>query len=311
MSQWGISAIVFMVLNTLASIISDIIISAMQSGLFDYVSNWITIPIVNQVILWGEAIAIVLVIAIRIGVGISQGILTDEVKAPEYLFKSVGSVVLIGLMPVFCNLVIVGGQTMMQDVLGICGTSQRFVDKIEIDYLGVFTKDLFNLVTQPSGEVITVLVNNLVGAVVLIMMLIVFFELMKRQIEMLVISVAAPFVGIKVATENSSGDYWGYLTNLFGMCVVQWIQTLFLSIGMQVYTIWMKAAQGNNLFTGLIVPSGVNSSTWYVMAIMIAILLAAINVPSLLDHWTFSGSGSTSITNLFVRSAMTKAMPVK
>ena len=311
MSQWGISAIVFMVLNTLASIISDIIISAMQSGLFDYVSNWITIPIVNQVILWGEAIAIVLVIAIRIGVGISQGILTDEVKAPEYLFKSVGSVVLIGLMPVFCNLVIVGGQTMMQDVLGICGTSQRFVDKIEIDYLGVFTKDLFNLVTQPSGEVITVLVNNLVGAVVLIMMLIVFFELMKRQIEMLVISVAAPFVSIKVATENSSGDYWGYLTNLFGMCVVQWIQTLFLSIGMQVYTIWMKAAQGNNLFTGLIVPSGVNSSTWYVMAIMIAILLAAINVPSLLDRWTFSGSGSTSITNLFVRSAMTKAMSVK
>lgn len=305
--QWVISALLFMSLTWFTSLVSGIIISAMQSGLFDYVSNWISIPIVNQVILWGEAIAIVLVIAIRIGVGISQGILTDEVKAPEYLFKSVGSVVLIGLMPVFCNLVIVAGQTMMQDVLGVCGTSKRFVENLDLNCLEVFSKDVFNTLTDMSGEVFTIVVNNIVGTIALVLMLIVFFELMKRQVEMLVISVAAPFVGIKVATENSSGDYWGYLTNLFGMCIVQWVQTLFLSIGMQVYTIWSTMSAGYNLLPAD--PAASGATAWYTIAIMIAILLAAINVPSLLDRWTFSGSGTTSITNLFVRGAMNKAMP--
>ena len=42
---------------------------------------------------------------------------------------------------------------------------------------------------------------------------------------------------------------------------------------------------------------------------MIAILLAAINVPSLLDRWTFSGSGGQMLTAMFMRSGMNRAIP--
>lgn len=309
MDQWMISKVCFMCQTWLVAIVSDAAISAMQSGLFDFASNWITIPIVNQVIVWGQAIAIVLVIAIRVAVGISRGILSDEIKAPEYLFKSVGAVALIGLMPVFCNLIILAGQTMMHDVLGICGNSRQFVESLDVDWLGIFADTTLNTMQNLTGMYLTTCINNLAGAVALILMVVVFFELLKRQVEMLIVAVVAPWVGIKVATEDSSGDYWSYLTGLFGMCVVQWVQTLFLNIGMQVYTVWVTHAQQNDLFTGVILPTGANGDVWYLLALMIAILLAAINVPSLLDRWTFSGSGGQMLTAMFMRSGMNRAMP--
>lgn len=301
MGQEVISVACFAVLTWLTSLVSDSIITMMQSGLFDYISNWVTIPIVSQVIIWGQVISITVVIAIRIGVGISQGILRDEVRAPEYLFRSVGAVVLIGLMPIFCDLIIVAGQTMMSDVMGMVSTSKELVDEIQPNYLDYIVKGVINTATDITGQTLTVVLNNVVGTFVLILMLIVFFALLKRQVEMLVIGVAAPWAGIKIATENQSSDYWAYLTNLFGMCVVQWVQALFLAIGMQTYSVWIKLSGTNDLFS---IADVVNPEPWYAMALMIAVLLAAINVPSLLDRWTFSGSGSSSVTNLLMRTAM-------
>lgn len=305
----AVGAIGSALITWFASLIADSILAAMNSGLFEYVTNWMTIPVLGQAILWGQAISIVVVVCIRIAVGINQGILQDEMRAPEYLFKSVGAVVLIGIMPILCSLVITFGQTAVND---LAGYASRSVDVTEIHYAADNIKTIDEVLSDiGDASLIDVLITDasevtlgsVVTLVVMVLVLLVYLELMVRQVQMLVISVAAPWVGIKIATENSADQYWEYLANLMGMFIVQAIQALFLAICLVQYKVWSGMAL--NLFDA-------NSGAWYPTIILIALLLGTLSIPSLLDRWTFSGSsgrGGMAMASV-VRGARGGRVPV-
>ena len=285
---FGLAAIWFL------GVISDTILNGLSSGLFDYATNWISIPSVGQIILWGQAISIVLVVIIRIAVAINKGILSDEIKAPEYLFKSVGSVVLVAIMPIACNVVITAGHYMMQDILHIAsdGAALSGVPST-LDSLAAIGTDqgqsLSDALTE--GMVPKLLVRSILVTAAAVIALSIYIELMVRQVQMLIVGCAAPWVGVKVATESDSGQYWDLLVGLFGMCLVQVLQTFFLFVSLAQLATLLKDDPSNfayALFNG-------DFNAWYKAAIVFALLIGTKSIPSLLDRWTFAGSGGRSM----------------
>lgn len=302
-SQSSIGAILgglmTIVITMVAGQIAATILSLLQTNFFLYTTNWITIPVMGQVILWGQAISIVIVIAIRIAVGINQGILRDEIKAPEYIFKSVGAVALIGVMPIACDLILNFGQHAVADMAGISqGLMTASVDT------NTFLKGLEEgiqalgggqLNGEDAGSVLTdtllaFALSYIMIAVVCFMIVSIDLQMIIRQIEMMVLSVAAPWVGIKASFENGSSQYWEFLTNLFGMCITQAIQTVFLALCFQTFNVWYDAGVGNLLAS--------DGNSWYRLMLLLGLLVATKNIPQLLDRWTFSGGSSSSLSRL-------------
>ena len=278
----------------LLGVVSDTILNGLSSGLFDYAANWISIPSVGQIILWGQAISIVLVVIVRIAVAINKGILQDEIKAPEYLFKSVGSVVLVAIMPIACNVVITAGHYMMQDILHIASNGAALSDiPATLDSLASVGTDQGQSLSDAlsEGMIPKLLVRSILVTAAAVIALSVYLELMVRQVQMLVIGCAAPWVGVKVASESDSGQYWDLLVGLFGMCLVQVLQTFFLFVSLAQLATLLKDDPTNfaaALFTG-------DFNAWYKAAIVFALLIGTKSIPSLLDRWTFAGSGGRSM----------------
>lgn len=277
----------------LLSAISDVVLNAIASGLFDYASNWISIPAVGQVILWGQAISIVLVVVVRIAVGINKGILQDELRAPEYLFKSVGAVVLVAIMPIACNLVITAGHYMMRDVLNISmaaahapGVSSNLSDLAAI---GTDASEM-SLDELLQGFVPQLLFRAVIVAAAAMLCVSIYVELMVRQVQMLVVGCAAPWVGVKAATESDSGQYWDLIVGLLGMCLIQVLQTFFLYVSLAQLATLLQA--GTLDFAGAIFNG--DFTAWYKTVIVFALLIATKSIPALLSRWTFAGSGGRS-----------------
>lgn len=288
-----VGLLVGLALIWLLGYVSDVLLSAMASGLFDYATNWITIPSVGQIILWGQAISIVLVVIIRIAVAINKGILSDEIKAPEYLFKSVGSVVLVAIMPIACNVVITAGHYMMQDVLHIASDGAALSGApSSLDALAAVGSGDSDLGAALSdGTIPKLLTRTVVVAAAAFISISVYLELMVRQVQMLVVGCAAPWVGVKVATESDSGQYWDLLVGLLGMCLVQILQTFFLFVSLAQLATLLSLDQ-THYMEGLF---GGDLTTWYQTAIVFALLIGTKSIPSLLDRWTFAGSGGRSM----------------
>ncbi len=288
------------VLTMVAGQVAATILSLLQTNFFLYTTNWITIPVMGQVILWGQAISIVIVIAIRIAVGINSGIIRDEIKAPEYLFKSVGAVALIGIMPIACDLIITFGQHAVADVAGLSSgimstgiEAETFLKSLED---GV--QALSNGASGSGEDAISVLTDTLLAfalnyimiAVTCFMIISIYLQMIIRQIEMIVVSVAAPWVGIKASFENGSDQYWEFLTSLFGMCIVQALQTVFLALCFQTFNDWYNNGVGNLL--------AADGLSWYRLMLLLGLLIATKSIPDLLDRWTFSGGTASSLSRM-------------
>ena len=292
-----LGGIMTIVITMVAGQIAATIISLLQTNFFLYTTNWITIPVLGQVILWGQAISIVIVIAVRIAVGINQGILRDEIKAPEYIFKSVGAVALIGIMPIACDLILNFGQHAVADIAGLSQgimtttvDTNTFLKSLEdgLQALSTGGSDVSeNGVSVLTDTLLAFALNYIMIAVTCFMIISVYLQLIIRQIEMMILSVAAPWVGIKGSFENGSSQYWEFLTNLFGLCITQAIQTLFLALCFQTFNVWYDAGVGNLLAS--------DGKSWYRLMLLLGILVATKNIPQLLDRWTFSGGSAGSL----------------
>ncbi len=308
------------VVTMLAGQIAATILSLLQTNFFLYTTNWITIPIMGQVILWGQAISIVIVIAIRIAVGINSGIIRDEIKAPEYLFKSVGAVALIGIMPIACDLIITFGQHAVADVAGISGNvmstsidTNVFLKSLEdsIQALGGGTVDGEGEAGVLTDTLLAFALNYIMIAVTCFIIISIYLQMIIRQVEMIIVSVAAPWVGIKASFENGSDQYWEFLTSLFGMCIVQAIQTVFLALCFKTFGDWYNNGIGNLLAS--------DGLSWYRLMLLLGLLIATKSIPDLLDRWTFSGGTASSLSRMIpmlmrhrgsgaVRGAMSKGI---
>lgn len=267
----------------------------------DMMASWITVPILGKVIFWGQAVSVAIAVAIRVYIGVKEGLLANGGPKPpsfgEYMFKSVFSVVMVGMMPVFCQLIMWFGQTMMSDIMGVMpwktlnGLSSMQnawgLDKYNDTYGAMNSVDLPNVAAAT--------VSNVVIMVALILVLLTLWALLKRQVEMLVVSVIAPWVGIKIATSNDDNQYSEFLTSLFGMCVTQWVQYLFLMIGVNALAQWIGPL--SNMYKADI------TSSFGTAVIVLIMLSVAVGVPSLLDRWTYTG-GSSGMRGFVLGSVM-------
>lgn len=296
-----VGKLVSLVFVLVCSVIATAVMYALQCGLFDYLCNWVSIPALGQVIVWGQAISVGIVVVIRIGVGIYDGILQDKTRAPEYLFKTVAAVVAIGVMPIAVDLVISFIYTSMADVVGWLGSSAEIsfdFEKIEDHWT-----DLADEPLDTIAAVVGICLGPLFGAVACVFTVKIYLQLMVRQFQMLIISVIAPWVGIKAATDTSSGQYWEFLANLLGMGITQIVQGLFLWIALQNFFAWMQAGvwDGFDLLSG---------DCWYTTLIMLALFMATHSVEGLVDRWTFAGgTSSPRMPRLFGGRSM--MMPLK
>lgn len=270
-----------MILGFFAGGIIEFALVPMISGFFDASVNFLSIPIVSTVILWGQGISIAAVIALRVGIGIKEMMLGSpdrEFSLTEYVYKSVTAIILVALMPTLCAAVINLGDTMLADIKGGIG-AEAVLDNLT-------TNDYETLLAGTNQvAVIQMLISSILLLVALIMCVIVMYQFAKRQIEMGIVALIAPWVSILAGTTNDSSQYWDLLKNLFGMCVTQWLQYLLCIIGMS----WLAnlAASAGDVYSLTLVPQ-----TFVSMFFILAIFGASIGVARLIDRYTFSSASS-------------------
>ena len=270
-----------MILGFFAGGIIEFALVPMISGFFDASVNFLSIPIVSTVILWGQGISIAAVIALRVGIGIKEMMLGSpdrEFSLTEYIYKSVTAIILVALMPTLCAAVINLGDTMLADIKGGIG-AEAVLDNLT-------TNDYETLLAGANPvAVIQMLISSILLLVALIMCVIVMYQFAKRQIEMGIVALIAPWVSILAGTTNDSSQYWDLLKNLFGMCVTQWLQYLLCIIGMS----WLAnlAASAGDVYSLTLVPQ-----TFVSMFFILAIFGASIGVARLIDRYTFSSASS-------------------
>lgn len=275
-------------------------ITLLSTNIASWLVNWITIPGAGTMILWGQAIAIVVVIVIRIAVGINNGILKDEIKAPEYLFKSVGSIVLIGLMPIAIDLTLAFAHSAMSDVLGWNTLASSFSTDS-----GDFLTTIENNIKAMSSDgllvnLLNLLLTNIAILVIALIMTSTVFQLFVRQAEMVILSIAAPWVGIKTATEHSSSDYWEFLQNMIGMGVVQVIQYFALIVCFKNFGDWYSGGPGTFIGSATFLSSNVENinGSWQKFFLLMALVVVTANIGNLLSRWLFSGGSVSSMTRI-------------
>lgn len=270
-----------MILGFFAGGIIEFALVPMISGFFDASVNFLSIPIVSTVILWGQGISIAAVIALRVGVGIKEMMLGSperEFSLTEYVYKSVTAIILVALMPTLCAAVINLGDTMLSDIKGGIG-AEAVLDNLT-------TNDYETLLAGTNPVVVVqMLISSILLLVALIMCVIVMYQFAKRQIEMGIVALIAPWVSILAGTTNDSSQYWDLLKNLFGMCVTQWLQYLLCIIGMS----WLAnlAASAGDVYSLTLVPQ-----TFVSVFFILAIFGASIGVARLIDRYTFSSASS-------------------
>lgn len=270
-----------MILGFFAGGIIEFALVPMISGFFDASVNFLSIPIVSTVILWGQGISIAAVIALRVGVGIKEMMLRSperEFSLTEYVYKSVTAIILVALMPTLCAAVINLGDTMLSDIKGGIGAEAVLDNLTTNDYETLLAG------TNPVA-VVQMLISSILLLVALIMCVIVMYQFAKRQIEMGIVALIAPWVSILAGTTNDSSQYWDLLKNLFGMCVTQWLQYLLCIIGMS----WLAnlAASAGDVYSLTLVPQ-----TFVSVFFILAIFGASIGVARLIDRYTFSSASS-------------------
>ena len=288
-----IGGLALIVLCVIVGCISTTLVSLMSTNVASWVTNWITIPEIGSLILWGQAIAIVVVIIIRVAIGINNGILKDEIKAPEYLFKSVGAVVLIGLMPIAVDFCILFAQYAVSDVTTWRTPATTFSTNSS-DFLSQLSQDIAALNGQDNllFNMLNLLLCHVAILIVALILVTILFQLFVRQVEMGILSVVAPWIGIKTATENSSGEYWEFLQSMIGMGVAQVVQYFMFVVSLNLFDAWYNAGPGE--FIG----SADIASNWQKFLIVLAVVIATSNISSLLSRWMFSGGTTNSMTRI-------------
>ena len=218
--------------------LSQFVLAPLINNVAPYMLNWINIPVVNSVILWGQGIAVVAAIAIRVFVGVRDGVLQNGgprmASLGEYMFRSVAVVALVGFMPVLCNLVMYAGQAMLSDIVSASyagGSSLVNTGELNFTPFAFKVSDLGEAFVQ---NVFGMLPGAICSFACLLLAIKIIYQICKRQVEMLVLSVAAPWISIKSAMESDSNAAGELLVGLFGMCCMQWIQYLFFMVALKM-----------------------------------------------------------------------------
>ena len=258
------------------------VITVLLEPLLGFVINFsvqpLTIPFVSEAILYSQACALVVAVIVRIvkgvyEVGLGRGGERHE-SFGEWLFKSILAIAGVALMPVFCNMVVQVCSWMYADIQGgieLESITRSFATVTEADVEGVF-----NLGTSVLASILVNVIITMIAAGACVK---VSYELLKRQVVMLVVSVTATWVSVKAAMD-SADDYLDLLVSLFGLGLTQWVQYLFLAVALSMFA---DMTDSGWLFMSLHTSEAIRSALF-----SLAAFGGAMAVPAVIERYAFS-----------------------
>lgn len=277
----------------------------------------LSIPIVNQLLLWSSICATILVVFFRAGKGIYEGVFQkaaneQQGSVGQWFVRSVLSVACVALMPLFCNLIIEFGCKAFGDISGLVNEGLKAAGNTDIG-----TQIQFHWNENGSTSLIDTvlagldidkqgayLIGTLAVLAVGVIVLTVCYNIFKRQLIVLVVSIASSWVAIKTASD-SADDVIDLLVSLFGLMLIQIVQYVFLAVALNFFASFGGAS-------ALISADFTDQETLTTCIFFFALFGCAKAVPSVLERYAFSvgrgGSGSM-IVGAAVRSGI--AMPGK
>lgn len=292
---------IFMV-ELISSFLSDFLIP-LTSVLFEWSTDYLSIPYVNTVIVGLQAIAIVAVIAIRVANGINSGILlrggNHESSLGEYIYRTIAALVVVALMPLLCNLVMKLGNAVFNDVIAGAGTVG---DTMSWMTLG----DNWNTdnIGASDDEVVTAALWALIGMVIMTVLTIACgYQFVRRQVEMLVVSIIGPIVAVYYATEEDQSQVYDLLRKLFALCCIMWLQYLLVQVALNFGFAWVTNAtvENNTILQSLFSGDGARRFMF-----CIATFMAALTVPNIVEQFAF-GNGGSRVGGVAVGAVVNKA----
>lgn len=259
----------------------------------------LSVPIVNQIILWSQLCALILVVFIRVGKGIYENVFQKAANeetgsAVQWLFKSLIAVACVAVMPLLCNIIIEFGCKAFSD---LTGATSSVISNGNIHLQFVFPEEGF-WTTLENSIMATLAIYMGCGVIVIAEVIFIcmnVYQIVKRQIVMLVVSIAATWVSIKSATDNTD-DVIDVLVSLLGLVLIQVIQWVFLVIALaQISTL-----DGGGVLFGADLT---DKQTLYSIIFSLALMGAALGVPQILERYAFS-TGRSGAGNMIVGAAM-------
>lgn len=298
MSEGTGSLLNYLFIPPLVSLIQDVLTPFLKYML-RWGTDWFDIPYVNTIILWLQGLAVIAAVIVRVYVGIREGILQDggsrEYTLEEYFGKSLLAIIIVGIMPTLCRLVILFGEAVFNYVVGITGG----VDEA-ISWLDFSTLDAENL----AGDVAFASLW-LVGLVlvVIIFALACGYQFIRRQVEMLTVCIIAPIVSVYAATEDSTNQVGDLLRSLLGLVLQQFLQYMLVMVALNFGNAWIQTVASHAVADPNV--SGVLNFADSAQSFMfcIATFMAALTIPRLVDRYTF-GAGGTRLGGLAVSQSM-------
>ena len=275
------------VIELISSCLKDFLIP-LTSVLFTWSTDYLSIPYVNSVIVGLQAIAIVAVVAIRVANGINSGVLlrggNHESSLGEYIYQTIAALVVVAMMPLLCNLVMKFGNAIFTDVVSGTGT---VADAMSWMTLGD-EWDTENI-GKSDDKVVIAALWSLVGLVVMVVFTIgCGYQFVRRQVEMLVVSIIGPIVAVYYATEDDKSQVYDLLRKLFALCCIMWLQYLLVIVALNFGFAWIS----NAVVEGDILGSLFSGDGARRFMFSIAFFMAALNVPNIVEQFAFGNGGS-------------------
>ncbi|MBQ9043718.1 MAG: hypothetical protein IJ111_13000 [Eggerthellaceae bacterium] len=277
----------WLLLQPLLSFLRDFLGPLVETS-FQWGTDFMTIPYVNNVIYWLQGLSVLGVVAVRVAEGWRTGILRKgadfDYSPGEYVFKSMWALLVVAIMPTACRLVIMFGKSMFDYVVGATGGVAGAMSWFDLSGLDP------SLMSGSSAlNLLWVLVAMLA---VTILAIACGYQFVRRQVEMIVVSVIAPLIAVYSATEDDSGQVGDLLKQLFALVCQQWLQYVLVMVAVGFGQAWISgsAASWGSDPSSFSVWGGEAAVQTFMFCI--ATFMAALTMPRLVDRYTFGQSGT-------------------
>jgi hypothetical protein len=254
------------------------------AGMFNFVVKWcLENPFtggaigsifgwLNMVTLYIQAIALGIVVVMRVVIGLKDGIFanggdpTTGETTGQWLFKSLSSVALICAMPMLFKWV-AGFSLSIGTDLNSLGQVSNFDTFIQDNIITSIT----SVISKPVGLLYAVIVT----IVILYYVVVIVFQMLKRQIQIILLSIIAPLVAISSGTKNTS-DITSLFKEAVSIGLVTGIQWLLLGTAIGSGALLANALKvgQTNIVAGLLFP-----------LVFIALLGAIKKVPEWVEQY--------------------------